>query len=79
MGALRQGPGQVVEEEEEEEEEGRREGGNQTLDLVLFTCGQCTLGQASPRGQAHPDPTPPSLPPLADFTFSLDSSGALYN
>lgn len=54
MGALRQGPGQVVEEEEEEEEEGRREGGNQTLDLVLFTCGQCTLGQASPQRAGSP-------------------------
>jgi len=54
VGALRQGPGQVVEEEEEEEEEGRREGGNQTLDLVLFTCGQCTLGQASPQRAGSP-------------------------
>ena len=36
MGALRQGPGQVVEEEEEEEEEGRRGGGSQTRDLVLI-------------------------------------------
>ena len=42
MGALRCGPGQVVEEEEEEEEEGRRGGGSQTCDLVLFTCGQGT-------------------------------------
>lgn len=42
MGALRRGPGQVVEEEEEEEEEGRRGGGSQTCDLVLFTCGQGT-------------------------------------
>ena len=42
MGALRRGPGQVVEEEEEEEEEGRRGGGSQTRDLVLFTCGQRT-------------------------------------
>ena len=40
MGALRRGPGQVV--EEEEEEEGRRGGGSQTCDLVLFTCGQGT-------------------------------------
>ena len=40
MGALRRGPGQVVEEEEEEEEEGRRGGGSQTRDLVLFTGGQ---------------------------------------
>ena len=42
MGALRRGPGQVVEEEEEEEEEGRRGGGSQTRALVLFTCGQRT-------------------------------------
>ena len=42
MGALRCGPGQVVEEEEEEEEEGRRGGGSQTRALVLFTCGQRT-------------------------------------
>ena len=42
MGALRCGPGQVVEEEEEEEEEGRRGGGSQTRALVLFTCGQGT-------------------------------------
>ena len=42
MGALRRGPGQVVEEEEEEEEEGRRGGGSQTCNLVLFTCGQGT-------------------------------------
>ena len=50
MGALRQGPGQVVEEEEEEEEEeGRRGGGSQTCDLVLFTPGQRTLGRASPQ------------------------------
>ena len=42
MGALRCGPGQVVEEEEEEEEESRRGGGSQTRALVLFTCGQRT-------------------------------------
>ena len=42
MGALRCGPGQVVEEEEEEEEEGRRGGGSQTRALVLFTGGQRT-------------------------------------
>ena len=79
MGAVRHGQGQVVEEEEEDEEEGRRGGGSQTCDLELFTCGQHTWAEPHPRGQAHLDPTPPSPPPLEDFTFSLDPSGALHN
>ena len=79
MGVLRRGQGQVVEEGEEEEEEGRRGGGSQTRDLVLFTCGQRTWAEPRPRGQAHPDPTPPCPAPLGDFTFSLDPSGALHN
>ena len=54
MGALRQGPGQVVEEEEEEEEEDRRGEGSQTLDPVLFTGGQRTLGRASPQRAGSP-------------------------
>ena len=53
MGALRQGPGQVV-EEEEEVEEGKRGGGSQTRDLVLFTGGQRTLGRASPQRAGSP-------------------------
>ena len=41
MGALRQGPGQVVEEEEEEEqEEGRRGRGSQTRDLIARDGGE---------------------------------------
>ena len=80
MGALRQGPGQVVEEvEEEEQEEGRRGRGSQTCDLVLFIRRSLPWAEPHPRGQAHPDPTLPSRPPLGDFTFSLDPSGALQN
>ena len=56
MGAVRRGPGQVVEEEEEEGrgggggggQEGRRGRGRQTPDLVLCTGGQCTWGRTSP-------------------------------
>ena len=78
MGALRRGPGQVVEEEEEEEEEGRRGGGSQTRDLVLFTGGQYLGPSLTPEGRLTLT-QPHHLLLLLGLHFSLDPSGALHN